>query len=334
MSPVKASYPSNIALIKYWGKHGNQLPCNPSLSLTLSQARTEVTLYCEAKKQEGIALDYLFEGAPKPAFRDRIVDYISRQNEFADLLRNYELRIESSNTFPHSAGIASSASAFAAIAAALLKAAQPHLDETEFLRSASRLARLGSGSACRSFYGPYAQWGASALPHSSDDYAVPVTEIHENFRDMRDAILIVEDAPKKVSSSVGHGLMKGHPFANARFEQARHHCDQMREVLRNGDFDSFIAITEREALTLHALMMSSGDYYMLMKPGTVQIIDQVFAFRQDTGTPVCFTLDAGPNIHLLYPAHTENQVKDFIATLGGGMKSVIYDAAGTGGTVF
>ena len=155
---IISKYPSNIALVKYWGKYGNQLPKNASLSMTLSKAVTEVKLELMEKTNSEIELAYFFEGEEKEDFKERIVKYASAQPEFDYLLKNYALKINSTNSFPHSTGIASSASAFAAIAAALLSASA-ELDGDIFNREASRLSRLGSGSACRSFYGPYAVWG-------------------------------------------------------------------------------------------------------------------------------------------------------------------------------
>lgn len=329
---IISKYPSNIALVKYWGKYGNQLPKNASLSMTLSKAVTEVKLELMEKTNSEIELAYFFEGEEKEDFKERIVKYASAQPEFDYLLKNYALKINSTNSFPHSTGIASSASAFAAIAAALLSASA-ELDGDIFNREASRLSRLGSGSACRSFYGPYAVWGElDGLDASSNEYAVPVLEVHENFKNMRDAILIVEDQPKKVSSSVGHGLMKDHPYAEARFVDANKHCQEMLSTLKSGDFDKFISITEREALSLHAMMMTSTDYYMLMKPKTIQVIDEIFEFREQTGLPICFTLDAGPNVHLIYPESIEKEVKTFVETsLKKNTKSIIYDEIGFGG---
>lgn len=332
--PITAYYPSNIALVKYWGKRDNQLPCNASLSMTLSNARTAVKLYRTEKQDRGIAFSYYFEGRQNEAFRQKVLRYLLGQKEFSDLLNNYAIRIESENSFPHSAGIASSASAFAAIAAAFLKASGTA--EDHFTREASRLARLGSGSACRSFFGPFSLWGRlEEVAGSSDDFAIPVLQIHECFQNMRDTILIVEDRPKAVSSSRGHALMEDHPLAKARFQQADNHCKDLLFALKSGDFDAFISITEREALSLHAMMMTSGDYYLLVKPATIQIIEQVFRFRKETGLPICFSLDAGPNVHLLYPESIRDKVDSFIKNnIKSGLKFVVYDQAGTGGTVF
>lgn len=330
---ITARYPSNIALVKYWGKYGNQLPCNPSVSLTLQKAFTETKLRISEKREKGTAVAFFFEGKPKKDFGERMLRFLKAQPEFAGLLTNFSIVVDTHNSFPHSAGIASSASAFAAITAAFLKASQTEI--TDFKQKASSLARLGSGSACRSFYGPFSLWGKlTEIQGSSDQFAVPLLDIHPDFRSMRDTILIVEDAPKKVSSSAGHALMNNHPYADARFKDAVKHCGELISALKHGDFSSFISITEREALSLHAMMMTSKEYYLLMRPQTVQIIEQVFQFRQETQLPLCFTLDAGSSVHLLYPASIQEQVQGFWANgTDKGIKSFIEDESGLGGMI-
>ncbi|HLR00203.1 MAG TPA: hypothetical protein VK102_07480 [Sphingobacterium sp.] len=332
---LKARYPSNIALVKYWGKYGNQLPCNPSLSMTLDKAYTQLQLTLSEKHNHQIEFEYYFEDKLNEKFGDRVLRYLQGQKEFSSLLEDYALRLESHNSFPHSAGIASSASAFSAISAVFLHAANPTLSQNDFNRQASHLARLGSGSACRSFYDSYVLWGhLEEIPESSNEYAVPLHEIHDNFRSMRDSILIIDEQPKLVSSSMGHRLMKNHPYAPARFRQGKEHSKKMIVTLKNGDFDAFISIIEREALTLHAMMMTSVDYYLLIKPGTVFMMEQIFQFRKETGLPICFTLDAGPNLHLLYPENIESEVQDFLeGYLQTHIKSIINDRIGLGGSV-
>src|SRR5690606_20445530 len=147
---------------------------------------------------------------------------------------------------------------------------------------------------------------------SSDLYATEINDVHENFKHMLDAILIVDDEPKKVSSSVGHSLMNNHMYAENRFLQANKHAAIIIKTLYNGDFEEFIQITESEALALHAMMMTSENYYLLMKPGTIHAIEKIVDFRKRTGVPICFTLDAGPNVHVLYPEKYKNDVSGFL----------------------
>lgn len=328
---VRWRCPSNIALVKYWGKRENQIPCNASLSMTLQAAFTEVAITCLDKTQEGLEIEYFFDGKKNQPFETRILQYLMANRNSFPVTREHKIRFESTNSFPHSTGIASSASAFGAIALALLSASGKESDP-DFLRQASYLARLGSGSACRSMFADYALWGSLAdYTSSSDEYAVAIEHVHSDFSDMRDAILIVDDEAKKVSSSKGHGLMNGHPYAETRFIQANQHCRMMLDVLKSGDFDQFVSIIEREALALHAMMMTSGDYYLLMKPGTIHAIEEIMNFRKETNIPVCFTLDAGPNVHVIYPGKHENRVREFlIAALQPHLKDIIYDRIGSG----
>lgn len=322
--------PSNIALVKYWGKKENQIPCNASLSMTLHNAFTEIRLDLSPKKKTGIELEYFFEGNRKSDFEQRILLYLEKVVDFLPVLKAYAIRLDSINSFPHSAGIASSASAFGSLALALLSASG--YNEGDLMQKASSLSRLGSGSACRSMFAHYALWGhLNGIRNSSNEYAIPVEEVHDCFADMYDAILIVEDTPKKVSSSVGHQLMKGHWYADKRFQQADNHCLSMLTALKAGDFTQFVTVIEQEALALHAMMMTSDNYYLLMKPGTIFIIESIMQFRKDSGIPVCFTLDAGPNVHVLYPGSHKKEVDDFLKTeLEPGLKGIIYDHIGKG----
>ena len=321
--------PSNIAIVKYWGKKDNQIPCNASLSMTLSQAYTETTLTFSNKKTVGeIEMDYYFEGKKHLSFEERIKKYLKDQHGYFPILEHHAIKIESQNSFPHSAGIASSASAFGALALALLDASGTGTKDKEFLKRASQLARLGSGSACRSVYGGYSVWGyVDSVPGSSDEFATPLADVHDNFKKLHDAIIIVDDRAKAVSSSLGHSLMKGHPYAETRFKQANSRVADLVKILGAGDYESFIKLAESEALTLHAMMMTSSDYYLLLKPGSLVAIDKIQAFRRDTNIPICFTLDAGPNLHVLYPDAYRDKVEDFLKF---SFDNIIFDTIGTG----
>jgi diphosphomevalonate decarboxylase len=326
--------PSNIAIVKYWGKKGNQIPCNASLSMSLTHSFSEVTLELfDKKSKEDVELNYFFEGKKNPLFEDRLRKYVKEQKADFPFVKDQAVTIHSHNSFPHSAGIASSASAFGALALSLSEAALTYFTkEKDFLQNASRLARLGSGSACRSVYPGFALWGKiKNVPASSDQFAIPVTTIHNNFKNLQDAILIIDNKPKKVSSTVGHSLMKNHPFAKKRFAQANDRASRLLQILANGDLQEFISITESEALTLHAMMLTSDNYYILMKPGTLLAIEKIMSFRRETQIPVCFTLDAGPNVHVLYPESDKKAVNEFLnSNFKKGIKEILFDKLGNG----
>ncbi len=320
IDPVSVSWqsPSNIALVKYWGKTGRQLPVNPSLSMTLSNAVTITTLTAFPRESEGeIELGFWFEGNQNTAFGERMSRYLESVTDIFPWLRQVNLKIETRNTFPHSAGIASSASAFSALALCLCSLDSELsgilLEESEFRFKASYVARLGSGSACRSVFQGFTVWGPTkALPGSSDMLAVPVTDVHPVFTTLQDTILILNRNEKPVSSSEGHKRMDGHSFAAARIKQAGINTVQLLDAMKTGDKQTFMSIVENEAFTLHALMMTSANGFMLMEPETVRIITRIQQLRKETGLHICFTLDAGPNVHLLYFSDEIEQVNKLI----------------------
>jgi diphosphomevalonate decarboxylase len=328
--------PSNIAIVKYWGKKDDQIPCNASLSLTLSESYTELRacLYNKNEKED-VELVYYFEGERNTSFEQRVLKYLVKHKDHFPFLSKYRLVLESSNSFPHSTGIASSASAFGALAlvlADLYEQTEGKPLSEHWLETASCFARLGSGSACRSLFANWVQWGKATNDSvGSDLHAIPITEVHEVFHNMHDAILVVDDEPKKVSSTSGHALMNGHPYAQERFKQANDRVMQLREILKYGDMEGFVQLTESEALTLHAMMMTSKDYYLLMRPNTIAVIEKIFAFREQKRIPLCFTLDAGPNIHMLYPVRHKLEIENFIREqISVLVKRIIFDRAGKG----
>ncbi|MGA1380258.1 MAG: diphosphomevalonate/mevalonate 3,5-bisphosphate decarboxylase family protein [Schleiferiaceae bacterium] len=303
--------PSNIALVKYWGKYGVQLPSNPSISFTLDACATETTLELTGSKGIQVALD----GVDTPSFVPKVAQFVERAATRHPWLKDYGLNVQTHNSFPHSSGIASSASGMSALALCVVDLAQqlghPIADPRQ---EASVLARLGSGSACRSVYGGLVVWGETAsVPGSSQDYGVEYPHaVHEVFRSYRDVVALVDVGQKAVSSTAGHQLMEQHPFRTQRFAQAHDHLAALGPILASGDLDAFIELVELEALTLHGLMMSSSPSYILMRPNTLQIIEAIRGFRRETGTPISFTLDAGANVHILFPAEFEQTAMDFV----------------------
>ena len=314
--------PSNIALIKYWGKYGEQLPRNPSVSFTLDQAFTEMAIEWELKasNERTVDVELYFDLFRHEAFEERIRKTLTHLADIFPFLFQLKLTIHSSNSFPHSSGIASSASSMSALALCLCSMEDEFFgtleDDTLFEQKASYVARLSSGSAARSIYGKAAVWGnMQGLEGSSDLYAVPYShKLHPIFHSFQNAILIVSSGEKKVSSTAGHHLMQDNVYAEPRYAQAGQRMVQMLQALENGDIERMGTLAEQEALTLHALMMTSNPSYMLMEPASIELIKRIRAFRADTGIQAYFTLDAGPNIHLLYPEADREAVQEFVIT--------------------
>ena len=331
--------PSNIALVKYWGKHGIQLPMNPSVSFTLSRCFSDTYMRLERKTGPSTTIDLNFslDQSPAPQFKHRIKTYLESILDLCPFLTQYTLHVESSNSFPHSAGIASSASGFSALALCLATIEDTLYgnldDDTLFRQKASYLARLGSGSASRSIFNQAGWWGASnEVETASDEYAVNVSDLlHPVFHGFQDTVLIVSADKKPVSSSHGHGLMDFHPYREGRLRQVEQHLRDMKSALNTGDLNRFGQIVENEALSLHALMHSSSPGYFLITGQTIDAIHAIRTFRENNDVPCYFTLDAGPNIHLLYPQRFSDQVKDFIADELENLTSrIIYDEIGNG----
>jgi diphosphomevalonate decarboxylase len=313
----KAEAPSNIALIKYWGKLPHQIPANPSLSFNLTNCKTITSVNLKPKELDSqFSFDFYFEGIIKESFYPKIENYFKITQKYLPFLNQFHLEIHSKNTFPHSSGIASSASAMAALSLVMMqieKNINPEISEDYFFAKASFLARLGSGSACRSIKGNIVAWGeTTCLPEASNLYGVEIKNFHPVYKTFQDTVLLVDKGEKQVSSTLGHDLMNNHPYANRRFEQAHENLEKLLSILQTDDLEAFIKIVESEALTLHSMMMTSMPYFILMKPNTLEIIQKIWNFRQKTNLPVCFTLDAGANVHLLYPEKIKQEVQIFI----------------------
>ncbi|WP_235298429.1 diphosphomevalonate/mevalonate 3,5-bisphosphate decarboxylase family protein [Portibacter marinus] len=312
--------PSNLAIIKYWGKHGIQLPNNPSLSMTLTNAISKTTVEYQQRSNYsgGAEVTFEFEGKQLPKFQERIKRYLTSIKPFVPFIEQLQFDIKSENTFPHSSGIASSASAMSALALCIttiedeLFNSLPEIEDFE--RKASLLARLGSGSASRSIFDSWALWGKTGdVEGSSDEYAIPMKEkVHPTFHSLHDDILIVSSTEKSVSSSDGHALMDTNTYASTRYDEAKRQLFYLLEALKQGDIERFGKIAEQEAMSLHALMMVSNPSYILMEPATLAVIKKVRGYRKDTGAHLYFSLDAGPNVHLLYPDSEAEQINEFI----------------------
>jgi len=322
------SSPSNIALVKYWGKKEYQIPENPSISFTLNNCKTTTKLsFSKKENNNNFSFEVFLGGEKKDDFKPKIETFFKRIETYLPFLKDYHFKIETSNTFPHSSGIASSASGMSALASCLmsiekqiiesnvtLSAVERSFDENYFTQKASFLSRLGSGSACRSLEGGLVVWGKhDEIDGSSDLFGVKYPfKVHQDFKNYNDTILLVDKGEKQVSSTIGHNLMHDHPFAKERFKQAHNNLSKLIDVFKTGDLKTFIDIVESEALTLHAMMMTSMPYFILMKPNTLEIINKIWSFRQKTNSNICFTLDAGANVHVLFPEAETETVNEFI----------------------
>lgn len=334
---VQWSAPSNIAIVKYWGKKGVQEPLNASVSFSLSKAQTFTRLEFEyIGTANHPSVEVWLDGVPQPLFQPKIEQFIQLLTPYFPWVLHFHLKIHTHNTFPHSSGIASSASGMACLAFCLAEMGTLIQEESPATSSllVSGIARMGSGSACRSVYGGWNLWGKTeAFKNSSDSYAVPLTHIAPNFQTIHNTILILQSGSKPLSSSEGHKLMDVHPYRQNRIAQAHTHTQQLLEALAQNNWELFGQIAESEALSLHALMVNSARGYTLLTQSSWEAIHRVREFRNATGIPVYFTFDAGPNMHLLYPQAHLHRVSQFVQDELLALcenRFVIHDQIGTG----
>lgn len=308
------SCPSNIAIVKYWGKYGNQWPKNASISFTLKNAVSITEMEISPKSGSKKKISFTFDKQPKPSFLPKIEKYFDLIKEEFPFTEDYDFIIDSRNTFPHSSGIASSASGMAAMSMCIGELYHQLTGKPLDLYKASIISRLGSGSASRSVIPFIALWGKhDEYKDSSNEYAIDVSkEVNDVFRSFHDDILIVSTEEKNVSSTAGHELMNNNVYAETRYKQANENIARLKSILAQGDVESFGELAESEAMTLHALMMCSNPSYILIQPNTIEVIQKIRKFRRETKLPVYFTLDAGPNVHILYPDFEKTRIQNFI----------------------
>ena len=296
MTTATAQSHPNIAFIKYWGNRDNilRLPLNGSISMNLDGLLTRTTV----SFQHSLAFDELIINGHEIAGpgRDRVSYILDIIRGMANIYDQAEVITE--NNFPSGAGIASSASAFAALALAGSKAAELNLSEAEL----SRLARRGSGSASRSIPGGFVEWQVGTTEEDSYAFSIAPAD-HWN---LIDCIAIVSASHKKTGSTEGHAVAPTSPLQAARVADAPRRLEICRNAILNCDFDSFAAIVELDSDMMHAVMMTSTPALHYWKPASLAVMDYVRQWRME-GVPVCYTVDAGANVHVICP-ETEVQI--------------------------
>jgi diphosphomevalonate decarboxylase len=282
----------NIAFVKYWGHAdaGERIPANPSVSMNLDCLSTVTTVICdEALARDAVWIDGA--PAPDPAAR-RVSAHLDRIRALAggrSVPGPRAARVVSENSFPAGAGIASSASAFAALTLAATAALGLSASEDEL----SELARLGSGSACRSVPAGFVEWGVSGEGASVVRSIAPPA----HWR-LCDCIAVVSAEQKRVSSRDGHSSAPASPLHQARIAQAARAALACREAILRRDLVALGGIAERDAIMMHAVAMTGVPPAYYWTPATMRVIRAVLRWREE-GLPVYFTIDAGPNVHCL-----------------------------------
>jgi diphosphomevalonate decarboxylase len=295
----------NIAFIKYWGKADQALtlPANPSLSMTLAALTTVTTV----EFRPGLARDTVVIGDRPSAGQEwaRVVAHLDRVRAMAG--REERAWVASRNDFPAGTGLASSASAFAALSLAATRAAGLDLDEAAL----SRLARLGSGSACRSVPGGFCLWEGD-----SDDTSFARQVAPPEHWDLSDVVAIVSYHHKVVGSYDGHTLASSSPLHTARVESVPDLLAVVQTGIQERDLAALGPAVEADALAMHGVMMTSRPSLLYWLPATVAVLNAVRSWR-DEGLEVYFTLDAGPNVHCLCQPGNASEVETRLRNLAG-----------------
>ncbi|MCW5875630.1 MAG: diphosphomevalonate decarboxylase [Anaerolineales bacterium] len=305
MSKVVAVAHPNIAFIKYWGNQDDalRLPSNGSISMNLDGLHSQTAVEFSA----GLAGDelQLDGGVATPEQTQRVSAFLDLVREMSGVTS--AARVESQNNFPSGAGIASSSSAFAALALAASAAAGLELDEAAL----SRLARRGSGSASRSVPGGYAEW-RSGDDAGSFAHSIAAAEHWE----LADCVAIISEEHKATGSTAGHALAGTSPLQAARLAGAPGRLDACRAAIERRDFATLAEVAELDCHLMHAVMMTSqpGLHYWL--PASLEVMAAVRGWRA-AGMAAFYTLDAGPNVHVLCPESAAAEVAAGLAELPG-----------------
>jgi diphosphomevalonate decarboxylase len=324
MSKVTISAPANIAFIKYWGARDldKGLPMNASISMTLQECVSQCTVeVLDSGRDEIWIKEPEGFGSPDPEFGRRVSQHLDRLRQWTG--RDERFRVATRNSFPTAAGLASSASGFAALTLAVAEILGKGDAPPEEL---SRLARAsGSGSAARSVFGGYVEW-PDGQQSDADSHAVQIAEAAH--WDLRDVIAVVEIGPKVVSSREGHQRAHTSPYYTKRLELVPERLERVRRAIEHADLEMLGPALEEEAIDLHLIAMSSRPPIFYWSPGTVAVLRAVRELRQE-GLAAWATMDAGANIHVLCDPDSEDQVAERLEDLPA-VGFVIRDGVGDG----
>jgi diphosphomevalonate decarboxylase len=305
MSKTTIRAGSNIAFIKYWGVDDASinLPQTSSISMTLADAHTTTTVeWLSGAQQDEITVDGRTLAGEAGA---RIVRHLDRIRQLAGTQQR--AHVVSKNNFPMASGIASSASGFAALTVAACQSLGLSLDATQM----SALARLASGSASRSLFGGYVEW-TRGVDHTTSVARMLFPPEHWELYDL---VAIVSSAEKTVSSEGGHRIAATSPLNRARVDHVAELLPDVEAAIAERNLDKLGAAIEWDALAMHAVMQTGSPSLLYWQPGTLEILHAVRRWRSEEGLAAYFTIDAGPNVHVICTAQDAPTVEARLAAL-------------------
>lgn len=295
---VEVFAPANIALCKYWGKRDRELnlPVNDSLSISLGHLGSTTKITPLEADQDEVMLNGTVLSTDDP--------FVVKLLQFLDYFRRDEptrVRVDTRNNIPTAAGLASSASGFAALALAINQFYQFDLP----LTTLSALARMGSGSACRSLYPGFVEWQMGVREDGMDSHGYPLSM---HWPDFRIGLLTLTEAAKAVGSREGmqRTTETAHLYQSWPL-QAAQDLLKLKQALAEQDFERLGATAEQNALSMHATMIASWPPLLYWQPESVATMQRIWQLREQ-GVSVFFTMDAGPNIKLLFQREDEVQL--------------------------
>ena len=303
---VTAQAHPNIAFIKYWGNQNDslRLPANSSISMNLASLKTITTVSINPTfSDDHLELNGILQTG----------SILHRTQQYLDLLRKIYrvegfLDIKSTNNFPISAGIASSASAFAALSTAVVHLFGLQLEQKEL----SAIARLGSGSACRSIPPGYCEWKTG----NNHEESFATTIAPEHHWCLWDCIAVIERGVKDVSSTKGHSKAELSPLQHARILDTPRRLNLCRNAIIKKDFNALSKIIEFDSNMMHAVMMTSKPPIMYWHPASLTVMHEVRKMR-NKGTAAAFTLDAGSNVHVICTEDSHENVEIILQNIPG-----------------
>lgn len=312
---------TNIALIKYWGKRNSDLnlPAVGSISVTLKELYTTTTIQFSPE----FKFDSLFLNGQKAD--QKKIDRISR---FLDMIREkskipHRAEVKSNNNFPTGAGLASSASGFAALTVAASKAAGLDLSEKEL----SILARRGSGSAARSIFGGFVEMNVGEKQDGSDSYATQLAD--ENYWPLYLLIVITSEQEKQIGSTQGMNLTaETSPYYHNWVQSSEKDLTKMRKIIQERNFEKLGQLSEYSCLKMHGLAMSANPGIIYWNGTSVEVIHKIRELRQNN-ILVYFTIDAGPQVKVICEPNNLNIIKEELEKING-IKNIFVTSLGSG----
>jgi diphosphomevalonate decarboxylase len=298
---VTAQAPSNIAFIKYWGlvNADQRIPANSSISMNLDNLKTVTTLEFSNKYLKDNIIINGTEAIDRE--KQRVVMHLDRIRDLAKI--SVKAKVVSINNFPSSSGLSSSASGFAALTLAATKAAGLNLKEKEL----SILARLASGSACRSIPDGFVEWKKGS--QSDDSYAISLYP--KDYWDIIDVVAVLSNIKKYTPTSYSMKLAQTSVFYRQRISQISKKIFQIKKYLQEKNFTKFGQLIENEAMELHAVIMTQSDTPIYLLPPTLKLMQKVRDFRS-IGLEVYFTINTGHDLHLLCRKKDESQLLNLL----------------------